>query len=380
MSQCRKIIRRQCKDALVIAVASDLERRLSFIVYNLNFTHENRIFYGIFLRAHLIDGTQPDFVLSLFSNSVEQTGIKRLYYSISEVSNLVDEEQYVLRYWETEFEQLRPQKNRAGNRIYNEKDIQIIRTIQQLLRIKRFTIDGAKEHLKTVQFDTKTLAESLPEEEHLTEISRNGLVNSEPTSDTAELLSIAELNNTTESNEIAESNGEITTTTLLQHSEINPPPTLTIEAETPPAETAPFANGEAYSFSRTMQAEWYAPTTINTAARLSIPTLVPDALHDGEIALASEETVRSEAISNVILQEQAQTEQPLPMAEPTTTANAVLPSETNNRVAPEARPSAAFSRAELLDLRDALRQVLRLLEPTQINDSLPTPDTTETTI
>ena len=46
-----------------------------------------------------------------------------------------------------------------------------------------------------------------------------------------------------------------------------------------------------------MQAEWYAPTTIDTSALLSIPTLVPDTLHDGEVALASEETVRSEAVA-----------------------------------------------------------------------------------
>jgi DNA-binding transcriptional MerR regulator len=81
---------------------------------------------------------------------VEAHSIKRLYYSISEVSQLVDEEQYVLRYWETEFEQLRPQKNRAGNRIYIEKDVELLRTIKHLLRDKRYTIDGAKEHLRSL--------------------------------------------------------------------------------------------------------------------------------------------------------------------------------------------------------------------------------------
>jgi DNA-binding transcriptional MerR regulator len=81
---------------------------------------------------------------------VETSGIKRLYYSISEASHLVDEEQYVLRYWETEFEQLRPQKNRAGNRIYTEKDIELLRTIKHLLREKRYTVDGAKEHIRAL--------------------------------------------------------------------------------------------------------------------------------------------------------------------------------------------------------------------------------------
>ncbi len=74
--------------------------------------------------------------------------IKKLYYSISDVSKIIDEEQYVLRYWETEFEQLRPQKNRAGNRIYGEKDLVVLRVIKYLLRSKRFTIDGAKEALR----------------------------------------------------------------------------------------------------------------------------------------------------------------------------------------------------------------------------------------
>jgi len=73
--------------------------------------------------------------------------IKKLYYSISEVSKITEMEQYVLRYWETEFEELKPQKNRAGNRIYTNKDIQIIIQIKSLLREKKYTIEGAKKIL-----------------------------------------------------------------------------------------------------------------------------------------------------------------------------------------------------------------------------------------
>ena len=73
--------------------------------------------------------------------------IKKLYYSISEVSKITEVEQYVLRYWETEFEQLKPQKNRAGNRVYSNKDIQLILTIKTLLREKKYTIEGAKKVL-----------------------------------------------------------------------------------------------------------------------------------------------------------------------------------------------------------------------------------------
>lgn len=74
-------------------------------------------------------------------------GLKKLYYSISEVSKLTDLEQYILRYWETEFEQLKPSKNRAGNRIYTNKDIKMILLIKHLLREEKYTIEGAKKIL-----------------------------------------------------------------------------------------------------------------------------------------------------------------------------------------------------------------------------------------
>ena len=74
--------------------------------------------------------------------------MKKLYYSISEVSKITDLEQYVLRYWETEFEQLKPAKNLAGNRIYTNKDIKLIFQIKKLLREEKYTIEGAKKLLK----------------------------------------------------------------------------------------------------------------------------------------------------------------------------------------------------------------------------------------
>ncbi len=78
---------------------------------------------------------------------MRQLGIKKLYYSISEVSKIADLEQYVLRYWESEFEQLKPAKNRAGNRIYTNRDIKMILYIKKLLREERYTIEGAKQVL-----------------------------------------------------------------------------------------------------------------------------------------------------------------------------------------------------------------------------------------
>jgi DNA-binding transcriptional MerR regulator len=85
--------------------------------------------------------------------------IKKLYYSISEVSKITDSEQYVLRYWETEFEQLNPQKNRAGNRIYTNKDIRLILYIKELLREKKYTIEGAKKILEDYELNKKPIVE-----------------------------------------------------------------------------------------------------------------------------------------------------------------------------------------------------------------------------
>ncbi len=70
--------------------------------------------------------------------------IKKLYYSIGEVSKMVGLKSYVLRYWETEFKQLSPPKNRAGNRTYRQKDIDLILKIKDLLHAKKFTIEGAR--------------------------------------------------------------------------------------------------------------------------------------------------------------------------------------------------------------------------------------------
>jgi len=71
----------------------------------------------------------------------------RLYYSISEVSELLDVKQHVLRYWESQFSNLRPRKNRAGNRMYQPKDIDTLKAIKELLYDRRYTIAGARRRL-----------------------------------------------------------------------------------------------------------------------------------------------------------------------------------------------------------------------------------------
>jgi DNA-binding transcriptional MerR regulator len=77
----------------------------------------------------------------------------KLYYSISEVAEITGLEPYVLRFWEKEFPLLRPKKNRAGNRSYQQKDIDLINQIKHLLYDEGYTIDGAKSKLKTLRHE-----------------------------------------------------------------------------------------------------------------------------------------------------------------------------------------------------------------------------------
>ena len=74
--------------------------------------------------------------------------VKKLYYSIGEVSDITGLKQYVLRYWESEFSHLKPSKNSAGNRNYRKSDIDLINQIKSLLYDRRYTIKGAKQYLK----------------------------------------------------------------------------------------------------------------------------------------------------------------------------------------------------------------------------------------
>lgn len=77
--------------------------------------------------------------------------ITKLYFSISEVSKITSLKQYVLRYWETEFPNLKPKKNSAGNRSYRQSDIDLIKKIKFLLYEKKYTINGAREKLNNNQ-------------------------------------------------------------------------------------------------------------------------------------------------------------------------------------------------------------------------------------
>ena len=83
----------------------------------------------------------------------------KLYFKIGEVSELLGVPAYVLRFWETEFKRIKPKRTSSGQRLYRKKDVEFIFNIKHLLYEKRFTIPGAKLHLK----GKKSLPAELPQ-------------------------------------------------------------------------------------------------------------------------------------------------------------------------------------------------------------------------
>ena len=73
----------------------------------------------------------------------------KLYFKIGEVAKIVGVKPYVLRYWETEFPNIRPGKTRSRHRLYRRRDVEALLEIKRLLHNERYTIEGAKRHLKT---------------------------------------------------------------------------------------------------------------------------------------------------------------------------------------------------------------------------------------
>ena len=73
----------------------------------------------------------------------------KLFFKIGEVCDLVGVQAHVLRYWETEFPMLSPQKNQSGQRSYRKKDVEIALKIKQLLYKEMFTIAGARKKLQS---------------------------------------------------------------------------------------------------------------------------------------------------------------------------------------------------------------------------------------
>lgn len=74
--------------------------------------------------------------------------IEKLYYSIGEVAEIFNVAPSLIRFWESEFDIIKPKKNRKGNRQFTREDIESVRTIYHLVKEKGFTLQGAKEMLR----------------------------------------------------------------------------------------------------------------------------------------------------------------------------------------------------------------------------------------
>jgi len=78
---------------------------------------------------------------------------KKVYYSIGEVCDLSGLKPHVLRYWETQFDVLNPTKNRAGNRVYRSRDVEVVLMVKRLLYEDKYTIEGANQKLVDMRRD-----------------------------------------------------------------------------------------------------------------------------------------------------------------------------------------------------------------------------------
>jgi DNA-binding transcriptional MerR regulator len=89
-------------------------------------------------------------LLTILPNSMayKEKEIEKIYYSIGEVAEMFQVAPSLIRFWETEFDVIKPKKNRKGNRQFTRADIENVRTIYHLVKEKGFTLQGAKEMLK----------------------------------------------------------------------------------------------------------------------------------------------------------------------------------------------------------------------------------------
>ncbi len=80
--------------------------------------------------------------------------IEKVIFSIGEVADMIGENTSLIRYWENQFEMLKPQKNRKGNRLFSKKDIETVKLIHHLVKERGLTIRGAKQKLKENREET----------------------------------------------------------------------------------------------------------------------------------------------------------------------------------------------------------------------------------
>ena len=110
---------------------------------------------------------------------MSETIPNRLYLRIGEVSRVTGIKPYILRYWESEFDSLSPQKSRSKQRLYRREDVELVLTIKDLLYNQGYTIAGARQFLKKKKKSTKKKEQQLslhsPKNEEIVKEVRTGL-------------------------------------------------------------------------------------------------------------------------------------------------------------------------------------------------------------
>lgn len=95
--------------------------------------------------------------MSILNHEIENAD--KLYYSIGEVSKILNVNASLIRFWEKEFDVLKLKKNKKGNRLFTKEDLETIKLIYHLVKERGFTLQGAKERLKAGKGDAKAEAE-----------------------------------------------------------------------------------------------------------------------------------------------------------------------------------------------------------------------------
>ena len=87
--------------------------------------------------------------------------IEKMYYSIGEVSEMFNVATSLIRFWETEFDIIKPKKKGKGNRKYTPEDVENIRMVYQLVKEQGYTLQGAKEQIRLNQLKAKDQAQAI---------------------------------------------------------------------------------------------------------------------------------------------------------------------------------------------------------------------------
>jgi DNA-binding transcriptional MerR regulator len=108
-------------------------------------------------ELHMLDGVLPDAVIQPGTELIEGLDAipDKMAFKIGEAAEMVGVKQYVLRYWESEFEMLRPRKSKNNQRVYSRRDVETAMMIKKLLYDDRFSIEGARAALRQLKTQVK---------------------------------------------------------------------------------------------------------------------------------------------------------------------------------------------------------------------------------